>query len=179
MNKVSAVEFVSKFNGVTTNRAPDIRAKWHRKTRDYTVLFCDADGVLCQVADALDLIYKKNFLTADAALYSDEIPVVVIEHENDVPGAGHEVKKLGYLDVPLGVLITYPKTATADEHLLRKYVEKDLEGPTRIGNLGRQRELLVILGTEVGNEIRWRYFKYTKSGLGQIEPKVRREGAMT
>jgi hypothetical protein len=158
---------VRAFADVVAGDAEKIRVAWH-DSPGFTRLLCEPDGVLHRVGEKLKLKYEKNFLTADAALYSDIVPVVAIEHENDVPGAGHEVKKLGYLDVALGVLITHPKKVEHDPQLLEAYVD-DLKAPLPIGNLARDRQLLVIFGTMVGSRVSWRYFKYTDQGFKRIE----------
>ena len=177
---VKPKKFAAKFHEVVTRDAEQICGTWHGPSRDYTKLLCDADGVLCRVANALDLEYKKNFLTADAVLRSDKIPVVVIEHENDVPGAGHEMRKLGYLNVPLGVLINYPKSVNHDERLLDAYID-DLKAPSAVGNLTRERQPLVIFGTNVDEKISWRYFRFTENGFKRIKQRTpdRSQGAPT
>jgi hypothetical protein len=112
----------------------------------------------------------REFLSTDAAFVPhDEFwrVSVVIEHENAVATARHEVYKLAHLSVPLRVLITYPWKVGEDQKRLQVYCEilEDL-GANASG------QLLVVFATinDSRDAINWRYYLYAGSEFFQILP---------
>jgi hypothetical protein len=92
----------------------------------------------------------------------------VIEHENAVAGAGHEIYKLAHVSVPLRVLITYPFKIGKDEKRLDRYRQILEEVGASISG-----QLLVVFATinDTGDAINWRYYLYAGSEFFPITPK--------
>jgi hypothetical protein len=169
---VSPRQFVEAFDETVAVRQQELIGLWS-DVKGYTAyVLRGAEPLLKQVATSLGQRYLGHeFLSTDATFLADDdswrVPVV-IEHENAVAGAGHEIYKLAHISVPLRVLITYPfKTGKDDKHLDKYRQILEEVGASVSG------QLLVVFATisGTGESINWRYYLYAGSEFFPITPK--------
>ena len=173
---ISPIKFLRAFDEIVSRRAGEIQDNWF-KTSAYTQIFLGRpNGVVPEVARTLGLNdWGGEFLKIDAA-YTVEPGsrrfLVVVEHENNVTGAGWEVTKLAYLAAPLRVLVTYPHESSHDHGLLEGYC-RQIEA-TGIVSTG---QLLVAFASQdkppVDNRatsVAWRYYLYIGSEFLAVSP---------
>lgn len=116
---VSPRQFVEAFDHVVTNRQSHLLELWS-DVKGYSTLFLQGpESVLQEVANRLEVEHwGREFLSIDAAFRPQDESgrvSVVIEHENAVATAVHEIYKLAHVSVPLRVLITYPSKLDEDQ----------------------------------------------------------------
>lgn len=181
---ITPAEFVAKFEAVLSQ--PEYRSglsdNWRNGKQWGKVLCGDEAGVLCLVATALKLKYKSEYMKIDGVMltsveiggHSVDSLAVALEDEGLAAHSTWEMNKLALLDVPLKVLITYPKKNK--EHLtqdsLLNHYAAVLQALNAFGDLGNRAAYLVIFaGRDEEKVIHWEYFEYFDHGFRSV-PRV-------
>jgi hypothetical protein len=97
---------------------------------------------------------EKNFEENDG-LHAEAISIA-LEHENSVSRSHQEMNKLSLIDVPLKVLVTYPKSRSNAETLLSKFAAI-LMLADHFDDFATKRRHLVVFGQEQDQKINWSF----------------------
>ncbi len=175
---VQPSEFAQAFGRAVAEREADAVKHWSGPSKPFTEVFCEPEkGVLASVAVSLDLKNWPEYLKIDAVFLdtrddSRELECVAVEHENAASSSTWEVHKLCLLDMPLRVLVTYPKGT--DDDLLSSY-EEIIRNFDTFGDFGTKRRLLVIFGRNVEDRLVWAYYVWEPDGFAEVTSQAEQE----
>ena len=141
-------------------------------TSSSTKVWEKSSGIYKQLGDKLDLPFTTKLSTKgqkyqiDAVFYkkSSTYVLVALEHENMASTSYQEIDKFCMLDMPLKVLVTYPKQKNpADGYYSQPTEEELLEDYTeQINKYGfnQKSQQMVIFGFKDGEKITWKYYLF-------------------
>ena len=140
-------------------------------TSSSTKVWEKSSGIYKQLGDKLDLpfkteLYIKGQYFMDAVFYKKASThlLVALEHENLASKSHQEIDKFCMLDMPLKVLVTYPKQKNpADGYYSQPTKEELLEDYTeQINEYGfnQKSQQMVIFGFKDGEKITWKYYLF-------------------
>lgn len=178
MTRITPEQFKDAYLRAVSASEEEILARWDGKP-DYTSLI--RKTVLPAIAPHLNVqVYAADYYTLDCIYYAerdtDNFPpnltyakciCIALEHENEIEGSAVEMNKLQLFNVPLKVLITYPRHGSDRAAYLERYT-KILRGADIFGDFATHRRQLVIFGEKQETTVNWCFYVYEAAGFQGI-----------
>lgn len=177
---ISPSNYYRVFSEVAAKNADGLRDSWNA-TSPTTFTDFMFKRVLEDVAKGLELCSFPEYYTFDRFFYREvntkffppgstypKRVLIALEHENVARGSQIEIHKLQLLNVPLKVLISYPRDDRHAEQLRKDYAEiiSDADTFNDISTLRRQ---LVIFGFMRERRVTWEGFTYQDGTFSPVE----------
>jgi len=170
MKFISPETFKRTFLEVAISSSECILRDWQHAGAYTSLMLSSESGLLVKIATKLELQYFREYWTIDAifyerrdeqfyshtATYAENI-ALAIEHENNSLYSHVEMNKLGILNTPLAVLITYPRLN--EESVLKDY-SNILRAADVYSDFHNKRQKIVVLGKMVKGEVLWSFYRF-------------------
>jgi hypothetical protein len=177
---ISPSNYYRVFSEVAAENADGLRDSWNA-TSPTTFTDFMFNQVLENVAKRLELCCFREYYSFDLFFYRERntkfFPPgstyakrvsIALEHENVGRGSEIEIHKLQLLNVPLKVLISYPRDDRHNDQLLTDYAEIIAEADT-FNDISTLRRQLVIFGFMREQRVTWEGFAYQDGAFSPVE----------